>query len=596
MKPLRVVFYAVNGSGLGHVTRLVAIARWMRRIETLLSGTPPELVFLTSTEATSILADHRFAAFKLPSKGTARQSGLEVLEHRRLAKHFVWQMLGVMAPDLLVVDTFPQGSFDELLPVLDGPFAKVLVLRAVKPEYAQRPVFQASARLYDRLIVPHPAGSEPALAKSLPPDRPAAWVGDILNLEAEACDRGALRAELGVQAETLVYLSAGGGGDPTSERTLEALVTALAAREDLHLLVGAGPLYKGRRLHGPRLTWFDRSDVSRFFPACDAAIAAAGYNTFHELLHLGVPSAFFAQDKIADEQARRVADAVAAGAALGLPTADALEPDAITRALDALLADPEIGARAKMFSPDNGARLAAAHALMALRRGRAQASLTPLHAAELLTPRLVAALERLAAAGDLLLRSGLAHLFPDAELERLEERRALEALLPSLSPEARAEVSAALETRAGSDGLGALEAGMVALCEAVAPRDAGLLPGLLEVATKKHPRTQELDPRYGAWVSGLTRALAELLSDPSLPLTASERAALYRAFPRLADATLSESMTAFRAVLTAHAHLGVAELQRRFQLIKLGQRRVERHHLAALMTRPGPAATLEGGL
>jgi hypothetical protein len=595
MKPLRVVFYAVNGSGLGHVTRLVAIARWMRRLETLLSGTPPELVFLTSTEATSILADHRLAAFKLPSKGTARQTGLDVLEHRRLAKHFVWQMLGVMAPDLLVVDTFPQGSFDELLPVLDGPFAKVLVLRAVKPEYAQRPVFQASARLYDRIIVPHPEGSEPALAKGLPSDRPAAWVGDILNLEAEASDRGALRAELGVQAETLVYLSAGGGGDPTSERTLETLVTALAAREDVHLLVGAGPLYKGRRLHGPRLTWFDRSDVSRFFPAVDAAIAAAGYNTFHELLHLGVPTAFFAQAKIADEQARRIASAVSAGAALGLPAAEALGVDAIASALSALLTDRGIGARARLFSPDNGARWAAAHALMAHRRGRSPSSLTPLHAAELLTPRLVAALDRLGEAGDLLLRNGLAHLFPDAELERLEERRALASLLPSLSPEARAEVAAAMETRAAADGLGALEAGMVALCAAVAPQDAGLLAPLIEVATKKHPRTQEVDQRYGPWVSGLTQALAELLGDASLPLTASERATLYRAFPRLADATLGESMATFRAILTAHGHLGVAELQRRFQLVKLGQRRVERQHLTALMTRAA-VTTVEGGV
>ncbi|HRE89333.1 MAG TPA: hypothetical protein PK095_09345, partial [Myxococcota bacterium] len=263
MRPLRVVFYAVNGSGLGHVTRLVAIARWMRRLETLLSGTPPELLFLTSTEATSLLAEHRLAAFKLPSKGVARLSGLDVLEHRRLAKHFVWQTLGTMSPDLLVVDTFPHGSFDELLPILDGPFAKVLVLRAVKDEYAQRPVFQASMRLYDRVIVPHAPGSEPGLAALLPAERPATWVGDILNIETSAeADtnddpatrlRQALRDELGLGDERLVYLSAGGGGDPTTERALVTLVSALRDRPDLHLLVGAGPLYRGRRLHGARL-------------------------------------------------------------------------------------------------------------------------------------------------------------------------------------------------------------------------------------------------------------------------------------------------------------------------------------------------------
>jgi hypothetical protein len=39
----------------------------------------------------------------------------------------------------------------------------------------------------------------------------------------------------------------------------------------------------------------------------------------------------------------------------------------------------------------------------------------------------------------------------------------------------------------------------------------------------------------------------------------------------------------------------VAELQRRFQLVKLGQRRVERQHLTALMTRAA-VTTVEGGV
>lgn len=580
MRPLRVVFYAVNGSGLGHVTRLVAIARWIRRLETLLSGTPPELLFLTSTEATSLLTEHRLAAFKLPSKGTARACGLDVLEHRRLAKHFVWQTLGTMAPDLLVVGTFPQGSFDELLPVLDGPFAKALVLRAVKPEYAQRPVFQASMRLYDRVIVPHDPGTEPALAALLPPDRPAAWVGDVLNIETSTADaRATLRAELGLGDERLVYLSAGGGGDPTSERALAALVAALIDRPDLHLLVGAGPLYKGRRLHGARLTWFDRAEVGRYFPAVDAAVAAAGYNTFHELLHLGVPSAFFAQDKIADEQHRRIAAAATAGAALALPPLGELGPAHVQAAVSRLLEDRDIATRARAFAPHNGARLAAAHALLACRRGK---GLTPLQAAELLTPRLVALLEGLGEAGEQLLRSGLAQLFPDPSLDRLDEQRALDALLPALSPEARAEVSRALAARTEGDGLAALEAGLVALCEAAGPAHGALVPGLVEAALKKHPRSQEQDPRYGPWVGALLSGLAALLSAPGA-LPAPDRAALYRAFPRLCDAPLAESLAAFRAILAAHGDLGVAELQRRFQVLKLGQRRVERQHLQPLL-------------
>ena len=38
---LRIVLYSVNGTGLGHVTRLLAIARWLR---SLLNGLRQDLL------------------------------------------------------------------------------------------------------------------------------------------------------------------------------------------------------------------------------------------------------------------------------------------------------------------------------------------------------------------------------------------------------------------------------------------------------------------------------------------------------------------------------------------------------------------------
>ncbi len=591
-RPLRIVCYAVNGSGLGHVTRLLAIARWLRRLETMLSGVAPEVIFLTSTEATSLLADARMAAFKLPSKGVARQSGLDVLEHRRLAKHFVWQTLGVLAPDLLVVDTFPQGSFDELLPVLDGPFKKVLVLRDVKPEFGMRPIFQAAMRLYDRIIVPHAPGSAPELTRVLGPERQAAWVGDVLAVEAVSGlgvggpERDALRAELGLGAAgpgapRLVYLSAGGGGDAGSEAALGALAAPLLGRADVHLLVGAGPLYRGRRLVGANLTWFTEPGVSRFFPALDAALAAGGYNTVHELLHLGVPSAFFAQDKIADQQEGRVGRACAAGAALALRGLDAATIDA---ALAELLRDgARFAAAARAFVPDNGARFAAAQALAVLPGRDAELALG---AAELLGPRLAAALEQLGAVGAEVLASGLGQLDPSPRLSATGARATLEPLLPQLSAEARAEVVEALRVQAGDDGRRAVQDALLDLIGAAQEAgEVGLLPGLLEAALRKHPAAQE--PRHGAtgdtaaWAVGLLTALTALVRLPG-PFTVSERAQLYRAFPRLADASLAEANVAFREALAACSGDPVEALLARFRILKM-QRRVLRANLPAAL-------------
>ena len=62
------------------------------------------------------------------------------------------------------------------------------------------------------------------------------------------------------------------------------------------------------------------------------AISAAGYNSFNELMYMGIPTVFLPQQKWADEQAARAERAVRAGAAVVLE--DASERIAIRRAVE----------------------------------------------------------------------------------------------------------------------------------------------------------------------------------------------------------------------------------------------------------------------
>ena len=45
--------------------------------------------------------------------------------------------------------------------------------------------------------------------------------------------------------------------------------------------------------------------MSRYFAAFDAAVAAAGYNAYHELIALGVPSLFVPMARDTDDQPAR---------------------------------------------------------------------------------------------------------------------------------------------------------------------------------------------------------------------------------------------------------------------------------------------------
>lgn len=356
---LRVVCYAVNGTGVGHVTRLLAIARWLRRYAAALDQ-QLEIWFLTSSEADGLVFAEGFASFKIPSKTIVRETGIDRTAYVALAKQWVWHTLGLLRPDLLVVDTFPRGSFGELLGALDLCRRTAFVYRPVRREVAERRDFQAMLPLYDLLLVPEDAEDV------IVPEKAAGLLshtGPVLSRERwELTGRDEARRRLGIaEGRRCVYVSAGGGGDKDAETHIQDAVRALAADPALQVVVGAGPLYRGQPFPGITIAPGRAAEWSLAF---DAAVSAAGYNTFGELMFAGVPTAFLPQEKLADDQAARAERAEKAGAAILLsPGAGALD---VHRAVTELLARTEARAAARALVPENGARVAAAELLRLL--------------------------------------------------------------------------------------------------------------------------------------------------------------------------------------------------------------------------------------
>jgi UDP-N-acetylglucosamine--N-acetylmuramyl-(pentapeptide) pyrophosphoryl-undecaprenol N-acetylglucosamine transferase len=369
---ITVVAYAVNGSGLGHLTRVLATLRWMRRLARL-AGAHLDAYLLTSSEAPGLALEEGFVAFKIPSKRAVREAGLPKEDYLRLARQWVWHSLGLLKPDLLLVDTFPGGSFGELIHALDVARSRVFIHRAMKEEFARSEGVRALLPFYDRILIPVEPGRAAALEVQPEIADRVRHIGPImLRSREEMRTRDEARQRLGVPDGKLgVWLSAGGGGDEMVERTIRTLVEALSQEPDLHLIVGAGPLYRGAPQRGPNITWLTDFHAVEDFAGLDFAISASGYNSFHELLHAGVATIFFAQEKIADEQSRRRHAAVEAGCALALDLeGDAAHDDEAIRRAVALLRDAErraaLSERAREFVPTNDARDAAFEALATL--------------------------------------------------------------------------------------------------------------------------------------------------------------------------------------------------------------------------------------
>ncbi|MDG1484046.1 MAG: hypothetical protein P8R54_30925 [Myxococcota bacterium] len=337
MSRLCIVSYAINGRGMGHLVRQLSILRWIRRYGALMD-IGVECWVLTSSEADTLARREGVPSLKMPSKAMMRDAGIDPHRYLAIARTWVLNTLAGLSPDVLIVDTFPAGSFGELVASLELARCRVLVERRVRPEFAEDDAYKALLPLYDRRIVPDDRQTGPI----------------IIREREELMPRQRARTALGIpDGDRAVYVSLGGGGDRAADQLLPRAVRLLR-ESGWHVVVGAGPLYSGEEVRGPGITWLDRYVPMELFLGLDAAVSAGGYNSFHELMYAGVPTVFLPQPRIADDQEERVARAVAAGAAR---RAESLA------AVPALLEDPGSSEAARGLVPDNGARHAAARIL-----------------------------------------------------------------------------------------------------------------------------------------------------------------------------------------------------------------------------------------
>lgn len=347
---MRAIFYAVNGLGVGHLTRLLAIARKLR-----LQVRDAEILFLTSSEAAHLIYQEGFAAIKFPSKTIRMEVGLKKRTFLETCMPVTWNVISCFRPDVLVVDTFPQGSLQELIPVLHWSPKMVFVFRAQRPERVADPEFQQLLRYYDHLIVPHHREEfDPSFGGA-----PVTFTGPIMIRDrSELFVRSEIRRRLELPDDKkVVYCTFGGGGDENARRVFHLVYDTLRARNDCFFVTAAGPLSRGlssvRRDQAP-LFYFPAMEL---FPAFDAAISATGYNTANELLHAGIPTIFIPFERDLDDQYRRAERIDQAGVGIRL---DTITQKALNYAFDRLLAEaPALSEKALAWVPSNGAGHAA---------------------------------------------------------------------------------------------------------------------------------------------------------------------------------------------------------------------------------------------
>ena len=344
----KILFATSNGTGLGHLNRAMAIAR------RLPEGVEPVLFTLSQAVPAVAGAGFRveyFPSYRKPASGSDWQWNM------RLRRRFE-RLLADERPDLVVFDgVHPYRALTHVLSAAGAPRSVWCRRPLWRPETGAAPLRRTGA--FDAVLEPGELAESADEGPTVERRSEAFRVEPIVYLdEDELLVRDRAARELGLdpgRTTALVNLGQGGPTDVAVERVLRRL------SEEPELQVAALQSSIGRGLQVPdgvvRLE--ATFPMSRYFHAFDLAVAAAGYNAFHELVAFGVPTLFVPMPRRTDDQPARARWAAAAGLARAV---SGPEDEALAGELTALLdgAERESMTRAcREAWPGNGAPEAA---------------------------------------------------------------------------------------------------------------------------------------------------------------------------------------------------------------------------------------------
>jgi 2-polyprenyl-3-methyl-5-hydroxy-6-metoxy-1,4-benzoquinol methylase/UDP:flavonoid glycosyltransferase YjiC (YdhE family) len=293
----RVLFMPTNGAGLGHVTRLLAIARRLKNDTRIC-----ECVFLTNSEALNLFRQEGFVAYHFPSpqrlkdKLTAREwnSCFQKLLEMTLINHDI---------NVFVFDgVIPYSAITKTIQPMKN-VRKIWVRRGMLKEGLEERLCDAE-KFFDLQIIPGELGQKNAPKDSVR----SITVPPIVFLERrELLPREEVIKTLGLDPrKKTVFIQLGAGNINEIEAQIEIIVDTIFQFDGVQVVLANSVIAQTRFSGFENIKIIRDYPLSRYYLGFDIAVSAAGYNTFSELIYFGVPSIFVPNlETVSDDQLAR---------------------------------------------------------------------------------------------------------------------------------------------------------------------------------------------------------------------------------------------------------------------------------------------------
>lgn len=279
-----IVLFPTNGVGFGHFTRMYSVARALRKQDPEM-----EIIFFTTMPTLHIPYVENYATYHLAGK--YKHKDMDSSTWNMLVEEMLTLVLETHNPRYFMFDgAFPYRG------MLNSIFGRDEITRI----WMRRGMFRKGSSIpadsieYFDLIV-HPGDAIDVKDSELEHSVSTLKTPPITLLSNdELLSREKSRGRLNLPQDARVtYVQLGAGQINNIDSEIRITIDALLTYSDMHVVLGESML--GERLYfsHERVHLLRDYPNSMYYNGFDFAIQAGGYNSFHEMRNLGMPTLFY---------------------------------------------------------------------------------------------------------------------------------------------------------------------------------------------------------------------------------------------------------------------------------------------------------------
>lgn len=330
------LFMPINGVGLGHLTRCLAIARRLRK-----KDPSAKIVFLTTSIALPIVHREGFVCHHVPPVALCGENITQFVWNRLYTKS-IEMVIGLYCPSVIVFDgAFPYLGLRRIILQYSGKIRSVWIKRGLYRDEAIDIRLDAYLNDFDAIIVPSEI-SKATTNADYPTVSHRSEVNPIYLLDkTELMPRKDALKALGLHPHDACAYVQLGAGNINDVESVQKRVIHLLRTKGYKVVVARSPI----AMDAENVPASDRVIMDypncRFYRAFDLAVMAGGYNSVCEAVVYGLPTIFIPNlNTLSDDQVSRVEKASKMSCCVSLYE---FEEKVFNDRLDELLAKKALG-------------------------------------------------------------------------------------------------------------------------------------------------------------------------------------------------------------------------------------------------------------